>query len=46
MPVADVRDCKIYYEEHGSGFPLLLISGLGGVSSYWSPQLPVFSEQF
>jgi hypothetical protein len=29
MPEANLGDAEIYYESHGSGAPLLLVSGLG-----------------
>jgi aminoacrylate hydrolase len=46
MPKAKLRDCEIYYEEHGRGTPLLLVAGLGGTGNYWEPQLPEFSKHF
>lgn len=46
MPKANVGDAEIYYEEHGSGEPLLLVSGLGGVASYWKPNLPALSAKY
>jgi len=36
----------IYYEVHGKGFPLVLISGLGGCSASWLPVLNVLSRYF
>ena len=30
MPKIDIGDVEIYYEERGSGPPLLLVPGLGG----------------
>ncbi|MFK7912303.1 MAG: alpha/beta fold hydrolase [Pseudomonadales bacterium] len=52
MPFADLPDAKIYYEEHGSGFPLLLIApgGMRSAVPMWgnAPWDPIahFSEQF
>lgn len=46
MPVAQLNDCEIYYEEHGEGRPLFLVAGLGGVGSYWNPQLEDFSRHY
>lgn len=42
----EVNDIKMYYEEYGSGYPLILIHG--GISSIqmWEKQLPVFSKHF
>ena len=37
MPFADVGEARLYYEEHGSGFPVLLIApgGLRSAVSFW-----------
>ena len=42
MPKAN----DIYYEEHGSGEPLLLVSGLGGAAAYWKPNLPALAAKY
>lgn len=36
----------MYHEEHGAGFPLLLINGLGGDHVEWLRQVPEFSRSF
>lgn len=46
MPIANLEDCEIHYEEYGTGFPLLLVPGLGGVGSYWAPQIEAFARHF
>ena len=46
MPKLSVQGGDIYYEIHGAGPPLLLISGLGGLASYWRPQLPALTDRF
>ncbi len=46
MPKLSVQGGEIYYETHGSGPPLLLVSGLGGLASYWRPQLPALVDRF
>ena len=46
MPYAPIRDGQLYYEEHGSGTPLLLVSGLGGTSAYWRPQLETYAQHY
>ena len=43
MPHLQLRDIVAYYEEAGSGPPLLLIAGLGGHSDVWSLQLRALS---
>ncbi len=42
----EVNGIKMYYEEYGSGYPLILIHG--GISSIqmWEKQLPEFSKHF
>jgi len=46
MPRMPVGDCSLYVEQHGDGFPVMLISGLSGLASYWEPQTPVFAKKF
>lgn len=46
MPYADIDAGRLYYEDHGSGEPLLCIQGLGMDVSGWRPQIPAFARQF
>jgi aminoacrylate hydrolase len=46
MPLFDAGDAQIWYEEHGSGPPLMMVAGLGGVGAYWIPNLPFFTPHF
>jgi aminoacrylate hydrolase len=46
MPKVAVGGIELYYEMHGDGPPLLLVPGLGGIGSYWRPQIDALSEQF
>ena len=46
MPYTDAPGFRMYYEEHGSGFPMLLINGLGSDHLEWLHQLPEFSRSF
>ncbi len=46
MPNAPIRDIITYYEEHGSGEPLILIMGLGGDLQAWALQVPALSKHF
>ncbi len=46
MPKADVNDIEVYYEEQGSGFPLMMIIGLSGVGAGWGPQISLFSKNY
>ena len=46
MPQLSIDTGVLYYETHGHGTPLVLVSGLGGVGLYWRPQVPTFAEHF
>jgi len=46
MPTIKVNDISIYYEVHGKGEPLLLISGLGYDLTAWMFQPPEFSKKY
>jgi aminoacrylate hydrolase len=37
---------KLYYEVHGQGPPLVLISGLNGVGGFWTPHLDVLARSY
>ncbi|MDX5371977.1 MAG: alpha/beta hydrolase [Pseudomonadaceae bacterium] len=40
MPHFDHGGCRLYYEEHGQGEPLLLVHGLGSSTRDWEYQIP------
>jgi len=42
----DLEDAKIYYEEYGSGKPLILLEGNNGLISDFYNQISFFSKQF
>ena len=47
MPTLTLRDGgHLYYERHGSGRPLLLVTGLGGLGSFWEPHVAPLAERF
>ena len=46
MPFATLPDAEIHYEIIGRGPPLLLVSGLGGVASYWEPNVAALAQHF
>ena len=46
MPKVDIGDAEIYYEEAGSGDPIMFVPGLGGGAAVWSRQIPAFSETY
>ena len=46
MPLDQAYGIDLYYEETGSGEPLLLISGLSGNTLGWEPIRPALAERF
>jgi pimeloyl-ACP methyl ester carboxylesterase len=46
VPLVRVGDNEIFFVEQGEGFPLVLIHGLAGDHSAWTPQLPRLAEQY
>ena len=44
MPTAKINGIEIYYESHGTGFPLVLAYGIGGNTTEWEPQIEPFSR--
>jgi 3-oxoadipate enol-lactonase len=46
MSIAKVGSIQLYYEEHGSGYPLLLVMGLAADSTGWMFQLPDFAKRY
>ncbi|UGV26117.1 alpha/beta fold hydrolase [Rhodopseudomonas boonkerdii] len=46
MPLAKIHDADIHYDIKGEGEPVLLVAGLGGVASYWNPNLTAFTERY
>jgi 3-oxoadipate enol-lactonase len=46
MSIAKVGSVELYYEEHGTGDPLLLIMGLAADSQAWMFQIPDFAKRY
>jgi 3-oxoadipate enol-lactonase len=46
MPIAAVDSIELYYEEQGSGDPLLLIMGLAADCTAWLFQVPDFARHY
>ncbi|MGD9153176.1 MAG: alpha/beta hydrolase [Gammaproteobacteria bacterium] len=46
MPFAEVNNVKLYYEDHGQGFPLVLISGFGADHVVWDAVLPFLKPHY
>ncbi len=45
MPFAALPDADLHYEIVGRGPPVILVPGLGGVASYWGPNIEALSER-
>ncbi len=43
MATVRINDVNIYYESHGSGFPLVFVYGLGGNTGMWAGQIDAFA---
>ena len=46
MPEISIGDAELYYESHGGGPPLILVSGLGGTASFWAPHVSELAGGF
>ena len=46
MPKVRINDIDMFYDEQGSGEPLLLIMGLGGHSGHWFMQVPALAQHY
>ena len=47
MPYARTTDrIRLYYEEHGQGFPLVRAYGIGGNAGMWEPNVAALSAQY
>jgi pimeloyl-ACP methyl ester carboxylesterase len=44
MSYADVNGIGLYYEEHGSGQPLILLHGGLGMGEMFAPILPLLAK--
>jgi aminoacrylate hydrolase len=46
MPIATSRGASLYWEKQGQGPALILGAGLGGVGSYWAPNIAALAQRF
>ena len=46
MPKALINGIQLYYEDNGTGFPLLLIHGFSGTTKSWKGQVDAFSKRY
>tara|TARA_E500000331_G_C17131430_1_gene658388 strand:+ start:124 stop:921 length:798 start_codon:yes stop_codon:yes gene_type:complete len=46
VPKVDIGDAEIFYDEAGSGDPVMFVPGLGGGGAVWAQQVPAFSDRY
>lgn len=46
MPILQVNGIDLYYEEHGTGMPLVMVPGLGGTVESWKAQIAYFKRRY
>lgn len=46
MPYTEANGINLYYEVHGEGYPVVLISGLGSQGQSWDTQVPIYSKHY
>ncbi len=46
MPTARLNGIEIYYQERGSGFPVVLTHGLGDCADLWSPLAEALADRY
>ncbi|MCL6429848.1 MAG: alpha/beta hydrolase [Anaerolineae bacterium] len=46
MPYLTVRDYRMYYEDHGTGDPLVLLHSGLATSAQWVPFIPVYARRY
>ena len=46
MPRASINGVELYYEETGSGFPLIFVHEFAGDMQAWEPQVRYFSRRY
>ena len=46
MPEVFLNGINLYYEDNGSGFPVILSHGFASSTKFWDDQVPVFSKKY
>ena len=46
MPHAPVNGIQLYFEEHGTGMPLILVHGFSGAGLAWESIIPAFADTY
>lgn len=44
MAYVERDGATIYWESVGEGLPLMMVAGLGGIATYWTPQMATFGK--
>ncbi len=46
MAEANINGARIFFQTHGSGFPVVFTHGLGGDHTMWMAQVPEFKQKY
>ena len=46
MPKVLINGINLYYEDHGTGFPVVFTHGIAGTTKSWDGQVPAFSKKY
>ncbi|GAB3491106.1 alpha/beta fold hydrolase [Amycolatopsis cihanbeyliensis] len=46
MPISERGGRPVYYEEHGTGFPVLMITGMAATMDWFHYNIPAFAERY
>ncbi|MFC1989361.1 alpha/beta fold hydrolase [Chloroflexota bacterium] len=46
MPKALINGINLYYEDHGTGFPVIFTHGFAGTTKSWDGQVSAFSKKY
>jgi len=46
LPTAEINGIQLYYEDYGSGFPVVFAHGAGGNHMSWWQQVPALSRRY
>jgi aminoacrylate hydrolase len=46
MPRVVIGDGALHYERQGVGFPVMFVTGLSGLASFWNDQVAAFGKNF
>ena len=46
MPKVLINGINLYYEDHGTGFPVIFTHGIAGTTKSWDNLVPAFSKKY